>query len=107
MDFGAQMPYACIRAYVMDERSIDQPATSEDIEQLVAVVREGFAAGALGRSMNRMPLHRAIDGSMVPGTNAGVDEVKAVGSVLGAARCRSAKPTASVVAPACEGRSKY
>ena len=83
MDFGAQVPYAAVRAYVMGERCLDASATADDIAAMVEIVRNGVSAGALGLSMNRTLAHRAIDGSIVPGTNAEHDEIVAVAGVLG------------------------
>jgi len=83
VDFGAQVPYAAVRAYVMGERCLDQRAGADDIAEMAAIVRAGVAAGALGLSMNRTLAHRAIDGSIVPGTNAEDDEIVGVASVLG------------------------
>ena len=83
VDIGTQVPYAAVRAYVMGDRCLDAHASADDIARMAAVVRGGVAAGALGLSMNRTLAHRAIDGSIVPGTNAEHDEIVAVASVLG------------------------
>ncbi len=83
VDFGAQVPYAAVRAYVMGDRCLDAAATAGDIAAMADIVRCGIQAGALGLSMNRTLAHRAIDGSIVPGTNAEHDEIVAVAGVLG------------------------
>jgi len=83
VDFAAQVPYAAVRAYVMEERAIEGVATAHDIARMRALIGEGVAAGAVGLSMNRTLAHRAIDGAMVPGTNAEHDEIIGVASVLG------------------------
>ena len=84
LDIGAQVPHGPVRAYVMGERGArNEPATTEDIEAMAAIVREGMRAGALGFSTSRTLAHRAIDGEPVPGTFAAEDELFGIGSVLG------------------------
>ena len=83
MDFATQVPYAAVRAYVMGDRSIDGHPCDDEVARMAAIVRDGVAAGALGLSMNRTLAHRAIDGSIVPGTNAEHEEIIRVASVLG------------------------
>jgi N-acyl-D-aspartate/D-glutamate deacylase len=84
LDVAALVPDGAVRAYVMGERGArNEPATAEDVAAMAAIVREGVAAGALGLSMNRTSVHRAIDGEPVPGTFATVDEVVGLCDVLG------------------------
>ena len=84
IDVGAQVPHGAVRGYVMGERGArNEPAASEDIEAMAAIVREGIQAGALGFSTSRTLAHRAIDGEPVPGTFAAEDELFGIGRVLG------------------------
>ena len=84
MDLGTQVPHGAVRAYVMGERGArNEPATSDDIAAMAAIVREGVEAGALGFSTSRTLAHRAIDGEPVPGTFAAEDELFGIGRVLG------------------------
>jgi N-acyl-D-aspartate/D-glutamate deacylase len=84
MDLGTQVPHGAVRGYVMGERGArNEPATTDDIEAMAAIVREGIAAGALGFSTSRTIAHRAIDGEPVPGTFAAEDELFGIGRVLG------------------------
>ena len=84
MDLGTQVPHGAVRGYVMGERGArNEPATSDDIEAMAAIVREGIGAGALGFSTSRTLAHRAIDGEPVPGTFAAEDELFGIGRVLG------------------------
>jgi N-acyl-D-amino-acid deacylase len=84
MDVGTQVPHGAVRAYVMGERGArNQPATSDDIAAMAAIVREGIQAGALGFSTSRTLAHRAIDGEPVPGTFAAEDELFGIGRALG------------------------
>ena len=84
LDVGTQVPHGAIRSYVMGERGArNEPATTEDIEAMAALVRQGIQAGALGFSTSRTIAHRAIDGEPVPGTFAAEDELFGIGRVLG------------------------
>ena len=84
IDIGTQVPHGAVRAYVMGERGAkNKPATAEDIDAMSAIVKEGIAAGALGFSMSRTIVHRAIDGEVVPGTHAAEDEIFGLAKGLG------------------------
>jgi N-acyl-D-aspartate/D-glutamate deacylase len=84
IDVGTQVPHGAVRAYVMGERGArNEPATSDDIAAMAAIVREGIEAGALGFSTSRTLAHRAIDGEPVPGTFAAEDELFGIGRALG------------------------
>ena len=84
MDIGSLVPHGSVRGYVMGERGAkNEPATSDDIERMAAIVREGMQAGALGFSTSRTIAHMAIDGEPVPGTFAAEDELFGIGRVLG------------------------
>jgi len=84
MDLGTQVPHGAVRGYVMGERGArNEPATSDDIAAMAAIVRDGIQAGALGFSTSRTLAHRAIDGEPVPGTFAAEDELFGIGRVLG------------------------
>jgi N-acyl-D-aspartate/D-glutamate deacylase len=84
LDVGTQVPHGSVRAYVMGERGAkNEPATPEDVRAMAAIVREGIAAGALGFSMSRTLMHRAIDGEVVPGTHADEDEIFGICRELG------------------------
>jgi N-acyl-D-aspartate/D-glutamate deacylase len=83
LDIGVHVPHGAVRAYVMDERGArNDPATSEDIERMYAIVREGLEAGAMGFSTSRTMGHRASDGEPVPGTFALEDELFGIGRAL-------------------------
>jgi N-acyl-D-amino-acid deacylase len=86
LDIGAHVPHCAVRAYVMGERgAANEPATSDDIAQMAAIVREGVMAGALGVSTSRTLVHRTRDKAYVPGTFAGLDEMIGIGGALGEA----------------------
>ena len=84
MDVGTQVPHGAVRAYVMGERGAkNEPATAEDIAGQAAIVKEAIEAGALGFSMSRTIVHRAVDGEVVPGTHGAEDEIFGIARVLG------------------------
>jgi N-acyl-D-aspartate/D-glutamate deacylase len=84
LDIGTQIPHGAVRAYVMGERGArNEPATKEDIERQAAIVKEAIQAGALGFSMSRTIVHRAVDGEVVPGTHAAEDEIFGIARALG------------------------
>ncbi|EDM75187.1 hypothetical protein PPSIR1_40959 [Plesiocystis pacifica SIR-1] len=83
IDICAQVPHGALRAYVMGRRGAKhEEATPEDLEAMATIVREGVAAGALGFSTSRTPIHKGIDGEYVPGTFAGEQELFALGKAV-------------------------
>jgi N-acyl-D-aspartate/D-glutamate deacylase len=68
----------------MGERGAkNEPANGDDVREMAAIVREAIEAGALGFSMSRTLMHRAIDGEVVPGTHASEDEIFGICRELG------------------------
>ena len=93
IDVGAQVAHGAVRAYVMDERgAANEPATADDIARMAAIVQQGVAAGALGFTTNRLPMHTAVDGRPVPGTFATEDELFTLGRAT-----RAGSPRGDVV----------
>ncbi|MCA9511223.1 MAG: amidohydrolase family protein, partial [Myxococcales bacterium] len=85
VDIGTQVPHGAVRTYVMGERGAkNEPATRDDIAAMAKLVGEGIRAGALGFSMSRTIVHRALDGEVVPGTHAAEDEIFGIARALGA-----------------------
>ncbi|HEX7097237.1 MAG TPA: amidohydrolase family protein [Acidimicrobiales bacterium] len=83
LDVGAPIAHGPVRAYVMGDRGArNEPATPDDIEQMAAIVKEAIAAGALGFSTSRTMMHKALDGTPVPGTFATEDELFGIGKAL-------------------------
>ena len=79
IDVAAQIPHGAVRAFVMGERgAANEPATDDDIARMAELVAEGVAAGAVGVSVNRLELHRGVDGREVPGTFASIEEISAL-----------------------------
>ena len=82
MDIGTQVPHVALRHYVMGDRSYDDDATADDMAEMAKLTREGLEAGALGFSTSRFYGHRDKDGNLVPGTNAGADEMLSIAEAL-------------------------
>jgi N-acyl-D-aspartate/D-glutamate deacylase len=83
LDVGAQIAHGPLRAFVMGERgAANQPATADDRAEMGRLVHEALAAGALGFSTSRTPLHRSKAGELVPGTDADATELLAIGDAM-------------------------
>jgi N-acyl-D-aspartate/D-glutamate deacylase len=83
LDVGAQIAHGPVRAFVMGDRgATNEPATEDDRDAMAAIVGEALRAGALGFSTSRTPLHRAKDGTLVPGTDVDATELFAIGDAM-------------------------
>jgi len=108
LDVAAQLPHGALRAYVMGERAgRKEPATGDDIAEMVRLTREAQAAGSFGFSTSRTVFHKAVDGVPVPGTFARQDELYAIAQALadsgrGVLEVAPTTPDEDAVAPASE-----
>lgn len=75
--------HAAARYYVMGERSIEEQPTTDEIEQIAALVGDAVRDGAVGFSTNRLKAHRMPDGRSIPGTFAEEAELIAIASAVG------------------------
>jgi N-acyl-D-amino-acid deacylase len=83
IDVGAQVAHGPVRAYVMGDRGAgNEVATPDDIAAMSAIVKEAIAAGALGFTTSRTMMHKALDGTPVPGTFADEAELFGIGQAL-------------------------
>ena len=83
VNVGGMVGHCAVRLAAMGERSLDEtPATLEDIEIMVPMVKEAMDAGALGFSTSRTFLHKVPDGRFVPGTHATAEELLAFAEVM-------------------------
>src|SRR3984885_7998027 len=85
LDVASLIPHGALRAFVVGEGRANGVATSEEIAEMAALVREAVRAGAIGASTTRTILHRAKDGELAAGTTAAADELIAIGEALGKA----------------------
>ncbi|ORV83284.1 N-acyl-D-amino-acid deacylase family protein [Mycolicibacterium iranicum] len=85
IDYGTQIAHSAVRGYVMGDRGArNEDATAEDIDAMARLVREGIEAGALGFSTSRTEAHRALDGTVMPGTYAVEAELLGLGRAMAA-----------------------
>jgi N-acyl-D-aspartate/D-glutamate deacylase len=83
IDIGAQIAHGALRAFVMGERgAANESATESDIAEMAKAVDEAMAAGALGFSTSRTPIHKSKSGELVPGTNADENELFGIAEAL-------------------------
>ncbi len=84
MDIAAHITHAPLRVFVMGERALrHEAATSEDVAQMAALVREAMDAGAVGFSGARLLEHYSSKGAQVPGTFAADDELLSLAKAMG------------------------
>ncbi len=70
--------HSAVRFYVMGERAVEEQATPDELRQMTDVVARSIDAGAVGFSMNRLPMHTLPDGRAIPGTFADESELIAI-----------------------------
>ena len=86
IDFGAQVPHAALRVYVMGERGANrEDASDEDIAAMSALAKAAVEAGALGFSTSRTLNHRTSDGQPTPTLTASEQELTGIAMALGEA----------------------
>jgi N-acyl-D-amino-acid deacylase len=104
LDVAAQVPHGAVRAFVMGERgAANEPATDDDIIRMAELVAGGVAAGAVGFSVNRLELHKAVDGREVPGTFAAHKEICAL---VRAVRMSSGDGVFTTILPGAAGSDR-
>ena len=80
---GGMVGPCAVRLAAMGERSLDEaPATPDDIEKMLPMIKEALDSGALGFSTSRTFLHKVPDGRCVPGTYATSEELLAFAEVM-------------------------
>ena len=76
IDFGAQLPHAALRLYVMGERAARlEMATPEDMARMRELTKQAMLAGALGVSTSRSLNHRSVKGASTPSLRAAWEEL--------------------------------
>lgn len=75
--------HSAVRVRVMGEAAMERAATPDEIAAMVALVREGMRAGAIGWSTSLAPTHFfADDGKPAPSRAAARDELRALAAAL-------------------------
>ena len=67
----------------MGERTLDEQPTSEEIDQIAALIGQSVRDGAVGYSCNRLIAHTMPDGRPIPGTFAKEEELGAISKAVG------------------------
>ena len=83
INVAGMVGHAAIRYYVMGERSVEEFATDEEIQQMSDIVGASIDEGAVGFSTNRYPPHVGPDGRPIPGTYAEAKELIEIAKVVG------------------------
>ena len=83
INIAGMVGHAAIRYYVMGERSVEEFATDEEIQQMSDIVGASIDEGAVGFSTNRYPPHVGPDGRPIPGTYAEAKELIEIAKVVG------------------------
>jgi len=83
MDIATQITHGALRVWVMGDRAVgDHVPTEDEVASMASLVTEALSVGALGFSTSRTYAHQAPDGTYVPGTHAGPDELWAIAAAL-------------------------
>lgn len=86
IDFGAQLPHAALRVFVMGDRGANrEDATDADIADMAVLAKAAVEAGALGFSTSRTLNHRTSDGQPTPTLTASEKELTGIAMALGEA----------------------
>ncbi len=75
---GFLVGHSALRRVVMGERAVGEEATPEEIQAMVALLRQSLGEGGLGFSSSRAITHHDGDGQPVPSRHAHPDELMAL-----------------------------
>ncbi|HJQ84600.1 MAG TPA: amidohydrolase family protein [Candidatus Binatia bacterium] len=79
---AAFIGHSAVRYRVMGPAAVERAATAEERAEMVAIVRAGMAAGAIGWSTSLSPTHFFGDGTPAPSRLADRDELLALAGAL-------------------------
>ncbi|MGO9874974.1 MAG: N-acyl-D-amino-acid deacylase family protein [Acidimicrobiia bacterium] len=84
VDVAVQVPHGALRLHVMGERGARRDvATTDDIEAMARIAREGIEVGALGFTTSRTLNHRTSTGDYTPTLTAEADELVGIARAIG------------------------
>jgi N-acyl-D-aspartate/D-glutamate deacylase len=81
LNIGVMCGHSAIRLAVMGPRATSQPAGSEDLARMEAMLADSLAAGAFGFSSSTSSTHNDAEGHPVPSRHASPDELIALARV--------------------------
>jgi len=70
------IPHSAVRAYVLGTEDRRREISSDELEQMKGLVRDGYRAGALGLSTDFSLIDRDADGGLLPSSSASMEEVE-------------------------------
>lgn len=82
-NFGMYVGHSAIRRWVMGDASFERAAKADELAQMVQMVDEAMAAGALGFSSSLAPTHLDLADRPIPSRLADLDEVRALADAVG------------------------
>jgi len=83
IDVAQHITHGPLRVWVMGDRAIDHAEpTAADRAEMGRLVAEAIACGALGFSSSRTYAHTSRDGTLVPGTHAGIEELWSIAAAM-------------------------
>jgi N-acyl-D-aspartate/D-glutamate deacylase len=83
LNYGGYIGHTALRLFVMGDAGYEREATDDEINRMRQIVDEAMAAGAIGFSSTTAPTHNGDSGRPVPSRVATLDEIAAIGAVLG------------------------
>lgn len=83
LNFAALIGHTPLRLYVMGEEASSRVATPDEVDRMVAIVREALAAGAAGFASSFAVTHRGADGRPIPSRYADRAEIDALFRAVG------------------------
>jgi len=100
IDVAVQLPHGPLRGYVMGDRGAqNEQATPDDVAEMSRIATEAMQAGAFGFTTSRTLGHTSLDGTPVPGTFAGDDELFAIARAVRAGGGRVFEVAISGIVP--------
>jgi N-acyl-D-aspartate/D-glutamate deacylase len=83
LNAGFMVGHSALRRVVMGDAATERPATPDEVDEMVALLRAGLAAGALGFSSTWSATHNDADGRPVPSRHATAAELVTLAAVCG------------------------
>jgi N-acyl-D-aspartate/D-glutamate deacylase len=78
LNFTAYVGHSSVRLFVMGDDAYERTATTDEVQQMCALVVEAIEAGAAGFSTSFAYTHRGMDGKPVPSRFAAREEAEAL-----------------------------